>query len=172
MIVSNNLYYLQTKDKNIRCKMFTSDDKYFYLGFGRLGKYDYSIKDKNCKISWGVNNIPYEETNVFKDDKVIRVEKKKVTLKKIKPYLNINDDVKISIVTKKLNNYSSQNKNINIILNYINNNKKNKCTIIDINLWDPYDNYLINGSYILKHNNVIFNIHFRDIDTLFTLKKI
>lgn len=174
MFFSKKLYYLQFQNKNFYCKLINSDDEYLYLGLGRLGKYDYHIKDKDCKLSWGTNSntIPYNDIKLLKDDKIIKIKKNIAVLKKVEPYLNVNDNVEISIITPIIKEHISRNENINMIFHYIKTNKKNKCNITDIDIWKPYGKDIIQGSYVLKHKNIIFNMHFRDIDTVFMIKKL
>jgi hypothetical protein len=190
---------------------------YYIIGIGRLGKFNFNIKDFKKKISWGnYTELPKDELKLLQNDVLIKFNKndKNRHLYKRTNELNINDIILLRVSKQKKNivSFNDSNKLIFKIPNI--EDKGIKCKIININLWEPSSTIeyksktfniipgsfmVVTGDYINKipdaneiitntlynryditkqtkeeilQGNCIFNIHFRDIDLMFDIKKL
>lgn len=205
---------LNNSNNTLKGKILKKDKDNIYVALGRLGKYDYTIKDANRKIKWvstPVDSIvPSYELNTLKDDVIIKLPCKNInTAFKIVPRKN---DISIgdNIILKRIpNKYKSFNVNYNKVASIPNIDKGIECTVVNINMWEPGSTVeyrgkkidIIPGSFTLTNvidkgiskkistepvyplyqekyikqsilnNKWTFNVHFRDLGTLFDIKK-
>jgi hypothetical protein len=132
-ILNNN-----AKKTEFEGRIVKQEKKYYVLAIGRLGKYNYHIRDNNKSVHWGSDfEIPTHDINLLKNDILLKLDINKnnidYKLIKRKNNLNLND----YIIIKLFNPIPSFNYNINLVSNIPNITTGIKCKIININLWEP-----------------------------------
>lgn len=119
-------------------RIIKMEKHHYILAMGRLGKYNYHIRDSNKKIHWGSGfEIPTHDINLLKYDILLKLDinKKNIDYKLIKRqnYLNLNDNIIIKLFKPTM----SLNENIKHVLKIPNITSGLTCKIININLWEP-----------------------------------
>lgn len=133
-------------------KIVKKTEKDYIIALGRLGKFNFKIKDKNKKISWGNHfEFPSHDYGLMKNDILVKYSHSSKTddfkICKRTNGIHVNDVIVVKLIGDTTKSF---NVDMPLIKTIPNIKEGVKCKILNINMWEP--------SAVFEHHDKVYKI--------------